>query len=105
MKIKSKIFTTFTSKKEIIFKCDCIYNKYNYDKSKYVGSTASIYNTTEDRYVKEWFDDEVKIEFEGELFSAPKGYNAVLKAVYGEYMIMPPIEQQIPHHSNENFWK
>ena len=105
LKIKSKILTTFDSKKDISLKWDSIYSEYKYDESKYVGSIASIYNTIEDRYLKKWFDDSVKIEFEGEFFTAPKGYDDVLKTIYGDYMKLPPVEQQITHHSNVNYWK
>lgn len=35
------------------------------------------------------------------------GYDCVLKNLYGDYMIMPPIENRIPHNNllNQWFWK
>ena len=29
----------------------------------------------------------------------PKGYDAVLKQIYGDYMTLPPIDSRAPHHS------
>jgi len=38
------------------------------------------------------------MEFEGEIFSAPVGYDEYLTSLYGNYMELPPIDKQISHH-------
>ncbi len=39
------------------------------------------------------------MEFEGHTFKAPKCYDSYLKARYGDYMQLPPKEEQKPNHS------
>lgn len=40
------------------------------------------------------FDSSIEMEFEKDMFSVPKEYDACLKLEYGDYMKMPPAEQQ-----------
>jgi lipopolysaccharide cholinephosphotransferase len=44
------------------------------------------------------FYDIVDIEFEGHLFPAPKNYDEVLTNIFSDYMTLPPVDQQRPHH-------
>ena len=37
------------------------------------------------------------VEFEGKLLRAPKKYHEYLTTQYGDYMKLPPAEQQIGH--------
>lgn len=39
----------------------------------------------------------IKLEFEGREFYAPSNYEAILSHVYGDYMQLPPEDQQIAH--------
>lgn len=41
----------------------------------------------------------VDVEFEGEMFPAPIGYDAYLTCLYGDYLPEPPKEKQKTHHS------
>lgn len=45
-------------------------------------------------YPAEVFSESVMMQFEGEPFSAPVGYDTYLSSFYGDYMKMPPIEEQ-----------
>lgn len=40
----------------------------------------------------------VPVEFEGEVFMAPAGYDDYLKSLYGDYHEDPPADQQKTHH-------
>ncbi len=44
-------------------------------------------------------------EFEDYQFRVPFGYDEILRAQYGNYMKLPPPEQQITHHLNRVYWK
>lgn len=44
------------------------------------------------------FADTTEVEFEGEKFLAPIGYDSYLRSLYGDYEIDPPIEKQKSHH-------
>jgi len=52
-----------------------------------------------------WFEQQVPVEFEGESFYAPCGYDAFLSYCYGDYHKLPPIEQQKTHHYFTCYWK
>lgn len=46
----------------------------------------------------EVFKDTIEIEFEGEMFPAPSGYDTYLTCLYGDYLPEPPKEKQKTHH-------
>ncbi len=52
------------------------------------------------------FEETVDAEFEGRTFKIMKGYDRVLRNIYGDYMQLPPKEQQQPKHGHATlFWK
>ena len=93
------------SKKHILIEADKIHKKYNYGDSQYVGSVCCLYTGMGDRYRKEWFEGYTVVSFEGYEFRAPKDYDKCLKAIYGDYMVPPPVSEQKTHHSNKVYWK
>ena len=48
---------------------------------------------------KIYYGEKIKVQFEGELFTAPKCYDEILTLFYGDYMKLPPEEKRISHHS------
>lgn len=50
------------------------------------------------------FIDAIDVEFEGEVFKAPRIYDAYLSALFGDYMTPPPESERIPHNF-QAFWK
>ena len=51
-----------------------------------------------DIFSAEWFDDFIPCPFEDTIVDVPRGYDAFLKAMYGDYMTFPPVEQRSSHH-------
>ena len=51
------------------------------------------------------YDDVVMLEFEGQQRYAPKDWDYVLKQLYNEYMVLPPLEKRITHHDYICYWK
>lgn len=92
-------------KKFILNSTRKLHLKYPYNTSNYVGTIESCYNSKNNRFKKEWFSEHVLLDFEGRKFKVPVGYHEVLTKMYGDYMKLPPKEQQITHHSNNNYWK
>jgi lipopolysaccharide cholinephosphotransferase len=45
------------------------------------------------------FAEAIELEFEGEKFFAPVGYDAFLTSLYGDYLPEPPVEKRKTHHS------
>lgn len=50
-------------------------------------------------YQLEWFVETVELEFEGQPFPAPAGWDELLKNMYGDYMRLPPPEERQGHFS------
>lgn len=45
-----------------------------------------------------WFSDVVEMPFENLTIYMPIGYHEYMTSQYGDYMQLPPIEQQVSHH-------
>lgn len=86
------------------FICAIIKNskKYVEKETKRVGNFVSYARIACDKSV---VNETIKIKFEEHLFNAPKGYKEWLKAFYGDYMVLPPIEKQVGHHLFEAYYK
>lgn len=78
-----------------------VMNKYSYSlvdefpdaKGEYLATVAGDHV-----FKKEWYSERVYLDFEGYKFPAPIEYDKALKSEYGDYMQLPPKEQQvIPH--------
>lgn len=46
----------------------------------------------------EVFADKTEVEFEGETFPAPIGYDVYLRSLYGDYELDPPLKKRQTHH-------
>lgn len=73
-------------------------NKVEQIDSSYLGCKSWCIYGECDIIPAEVFSDTIEIEFEGEKFPAPIGYDAYLRSLYGEYEKDPPIEKQKSHH-------
>lgn len=74
--------------------------KYNNIVTERVGNFTSFARMTCDKSV---FSSFVYAEFEGRRYRIPQGYDAWLKAFYGDYMQLPPEEKRVSHHSFEAY--
>ena len=54
---------------------------------------------------KKVFDEYADIKFEDLVVRSVKDYDTYLKAMYGDYMKLPPVEQQVTHHGFKVYWK
>lgn len=85
------VLSHFYSKKQLIKKISKYYNK--------TGAEWCITSFGSDLpYKKEWFNKYETHKFEQYEFNIVKRYDEVLKAEYGDYMQLPPIEKRNPHH-------
>jgi len=53
---------------------------------------------------KSWFDNRILHAFEGEMLYIPENFDALLRACYGDYMILPPVEKRRTHHTFKAYY-
>ena len=53
---------------------------------------------------REWFDEILELQFENKIFFGPKGFDNILREIYGDYMQLPKEEDRKPHHVM-NVWE
>lgn len=80
-------------------KLDRLAQTYEFDTSNYVGDIVAGYGIKE-RIPKQVFNRIEALPFEGCKFCALGEYDTYLKALYGDYMQLPPKEKQVRAHDN-----
>ena len=74
--------------------------------SKYVGLICDVNVYTSEVMERSIWSEYEPISFEGKTFIAVKDTDSYLTCLYGDYMKLPPKEQQIPKHDFEAiYWK
>lgn len=101
-RLSFKILHFFTMRKKnyryYLGKLDKFVQKYNRKNTETMwGPMASFdpYRRIPARTIR----DRVELEFEGHFFDAMVGYEEYLSCMYGDYMKLPPKEQQVSNHS------
>lgn len=74
-------------------------NKKEQKGNSYVGSKSWCVYGERGINPAEAFAEAIEVEFEGGKFFAPKGYDAYLTCLYGDYLPEPPKEKQKTHHT------
>lgn len=73
-------------------------SKYEISESEFVTELCSGPHYMKIKYPKDVFLGANYKEFEGCLMPVPQGYDYYLKKAFGDYMKLPSIEAQKPHH-------
>lgn len=79
-------------------------SRYNFDDSKYCGFMETV-NNKWGVFPVAWFEEFENINFEGIQVRTIKAKEEFLSTRYGEYMQLPPEEEQITHHPYKFFYK
>ncbi|WP_288677479.1 LicD family protein [uncultured Aggregatibacter sp.] len=78
--------------------------KYPIDKSNYIGLVLSDYGGWQKSYMpKSYFGNVIYLPFEGYNFPVMEKYHLHLTMYYGDYMQLPPLEEQKPQHTTEAY--
>lgn len=56
-------------------------------------------------FLRQSMQEVIDMPFENKVFKGMKGYDDYLKAAYGKYMELPPVEKRVNHHTFLPFWK
>ena len=54
---------------------------------------------------KSVFNSCFQLEFEGKKYNVMCGYKTYLTNIYGDYMKLPPKENQVPKHDFRAYWR
>lgn len=73
--------------------------KYKIDEEEYVVRMKRSTNGFTGALPKSIYKP-IELSFEGYMFIAPEGYDEWLKAFFGDYMKLPPLDKQKPHEGN-----
>lgn len=95
----------FVSVSQLIRKIDNLSQQYNITETGYCGIAAINTYGVKKRNRKEIYSSASEVNFEGELFLAPMGYDEYLRDIYGDYMQLPPKDKRKSHHSFKAYWK
>lgn len=60
----------------------------------YTGTSAE-----KDIFRADWFEKSISFPFEDTFVDVPSGYDSFLKAMFGDYMTLPPIDERGSHHA------
>ena len=72
--------------------------KFDFDKCSKVTELTTRYHYMRNEYPREAFEPAVRKEFEGFMAALPGGYDTYLTMAFGDYMQLPPEEEQVPKH-------
>lgn len=84
-------------RKPILSSSERIAQKYDYDKSEYVGNFIYTFSQKSEKFEKSLFDETTEVSFEGHYFPCVKNYDYYLTKLYNNYMIIPPLKKQDTH--------
>lgn len=51
------------------------------------------------------YEEVISVEFEGRHLPAPRGFDQVLTAIFGDYLTPPPPGDQRPPHARREYWR
>ena len=94
----------FVSKQDIARRISEMASTYMGNHTNYMGVVADpeLYSY----YVpSRFFDDYIELPFETLIVKSIKEYDRYLKAAYGDYMQLPPVEKRVSHHDYIAYWK
>ena len=68
-------------------------------------TTGTMMDKTIQYCSKDILDSFIEVTFEKKKYPAPARYDEWLRSYYGDYMELPPEEQQVSHHRFEAYHK
>ena len=102
MKLGSQALLALVPSKKLRYKiwkkAEAEMTKYTKEESDGITELCSGPYYMKKKYPISSFEDALWLPFEETELPIPVGYDAYLKTAFGDYMKLPPIEKQIPHH-------
>lgn len=93
------------SSSQIYQKVERILSRFNDQKTKNICIWDNGYGYTKFFYFpSELFDECIDVDFNGLKCQIIKGYDTFLRMYYGDYMQLPPVEEQVPSHDYKAYY-
>ena len=84
-------------------KLDSIERQFEGKESRYM--SLPVWDSKLYSLEKEWFDEVIRAPFEDITVNIPKRYDEILRAIYGDYMELPPEKDRAPQHNFTAYFK
>lgn len=95
-----------SSAKSFAKQCDNYFKEIPFDANKYVANCSCPNSGKCYLFMHEDFENYQLVPFDGHTFCIISGYDRVLRASYGDYMQLPPVEKRVVCHSaHKYYWK
>lgn len=75
-----------------------VIRSYKDEETKYVSPVCVLVHRNI-IFEKSMFDDLIQAKFENKKYLIPARYDEYLTAIFGDYMLLPPMEERVSHHS------
>ncbi|MFJ8512849.1 LicD family protein [Lysinibacillus xylanilyticus] len=82
---------------------DEAFRQFDFDESEYV--TLSTGYALKTKMQKEEYLNLIDVEFCGNVFKCSANYHETLTNIYGDYMQLPPKNEQVSNHDYKLYWK
>lgn len=91
----------------VILEHDALVRKYVYENANFLGQLCFLRYPHKEHLSRHFYDSYELHDFAGEQFMIVSGYDGLLRNYFGDYMQLPPVEQQVPMHSKVQgfYWK
>lgn len=99
--VSGKIFLSPFSDSWLLNRISKLQKLFPYENSSWVADLN--FGGKERRVSKSLFEKTVDVDFEGGKFLAPVGYDTWLRAIFGDYMQLPPEEKRVSNHFSRSF--
>lgn len=89
---------TKNKKKEIRTKFKQIEDNWAEERGIKLMTHSGIYALDKELFDKSWFSESIRVPFENIQINIPKEYDKYLSHLYGDYMVLPPLEKRVSMH-------
>lgn len=92
------------NRRDAIKELDELYNAYPFEESETVGSII-VETGSYGYFNRKMFESYIDVDFENLVVKCIADYDTFLHDRFGDYMQLPPVEERIPGHNAEIYWK
>lgn len=92
------------SRRTVVERLDSCLMRYPFESSKFAGAIVGRY-VEKEHMEAHVFKSFIDVPFENRMYKAIEEYDAYLRKHYGDYMKLPPKEQQVSNHDYNAWWK